>query len=161
MRELNQVLLLPLSIDLSAIVGSGAIKQCTSTYHIQRVIIVKEFIDENFRDEVNLDDLAMVGAISKFHLIRLFKNLIGESPYQYLLHKRLGLAVQLMKSESLNITEIAFSCGFNSRRSFSKAYKKKFGYSPSHHVELVQAGNGLGRYLESDYNFNTNVIIKN
>lgn len=54
------------------------------------------------------------------------------SPKQYLLNLRMNHALELLVENELSIKEIAFACGFNDEKYFSKAFKNKYGYPPSH-----------------------------
>ncbi|HEY9258812.1 AraC family transcriptional regulator [Chitinophaga sp.] len=92
---------------------------------------VKEYINENYADNVTLSQLAALGNMSPFHFNRLFKQITAAAPYRYLLQVRLKQAHLQLCNTQLPVTSIAFSTGFNSLEHFSAAYKKQFGKSPS------------------------------
>ncbi|MGO4290877.1 helix-turn-helix domain-containing protein [Chitinophaga sp. RAB17] len=92
---------------------------------------VKEFINENYADDVTLPQLAALGNMSPFHFNRLFKQITAAAPYNYMLQVRLKQAHLQLCNTQLPVTDIAFSSGFNSLEHFSAAYKKQFGKSPS------------------------------
>ncbi len=97
----------------------------------RRLEIAKSYLIENYNENVSLDSLSKTIGISKFHLIRLFKVVYGNTPYKFLLKIRLNKAFeQLKKNNDLSIEEIALANGFNQRRTFTRSFKKEFGISP-------------------------------
>jgi AraC-like DNA-binding protein len=68
--------------------------------------------------------------ITSTHFRRLFKQITGMSPHQFVLHQRLRKATELLRGESRLISEIAFMVGINDEFYFSKLFKKKYGISP-------------------------------
>lgn len=100
--------------------------------HLPLIAAVKTFISDNFSEDISLPQLATVGHLSPFHFNRLFKQMTGITPYNYLLQVRLKEAHLQLRHSSQPVTHIAFDTGFNSLEHFSAAYKKQFGLSPSH-----------------------------
>lgn len=97
---------------------------------IETVIGIRNFIDNNYDNDLNLDLLSRLRFISKFHLIRLFKKHYGLTPRQYLIDKRIAKSKEKLKN-GLSVTETCFSVGFESLGSFSTLFKAKTGKSPS------------------------------
>lgn len=89
-----------------------------------QALLVKE-LDK----DLQLDELAKKVGISKFHLIRLFKRSFGLTPHQYLIDKRLEKAIELLPNTPIN--EIALAVGFSDASSFGKAFKQRYGCTPS------------------------------
>ena len=72
--------------------------------------------------------------ISGTYFRKLFKARFGESPQKYVMSKRLSHAKAIIESGDFNtITEVACSVGYDDSLYFSRAFKKKYGYSPSHY----------------------------
>src|ERR1700741_1652568 len=94
-------------------------------------MIGKEFMDENFLVNPQVNRVAKERSMSEFHFYRCFKQVYGISPYQYMLMKRLQHANVLLNEEGKTISSIASECGFPDLSTFSKAFKRKFGFSPS------------------------------
>ena len=69
--------------------------------------------------------------MSRTHLHKKLKALVGKSPSQYVRTVRLFRAKQMIQEERGNISEIAYSVGFSSPQYFSKCFKEEFGYPPS------------------------------
>ena len=97
----------------------------------RRVLLGKFFIDKNFNRKIEVDEIAKNAFMSEFHFFRSFKEVLGITPHQYLLSIRLVKAYEELTNSEKFINEIAVNCGFSDIYSFSKAFKKFFGYSPS------------------------------
>ncbi len=95
-----------------------------------RIVQAKLFIDNNYADEIDLENIADEAYFSRFHFIRLFKSAYGRTPHQYLKSVRIEKARQLLK-EDKTVAEACFSVGFQSLTTFSGLFKKIVGESPS------------------------------
>lgn len=104
----------------------------------RRLLVVREYLEDNIKVNVTLDELALVACLSKFHLIRTFKAVFGKTPYQYHLDLKVCRINNLLSSntaiESLN--KIAADFGFTEYSVFYKHYIKKFQKKPS--IAIVQ-----------------------
>ena len=97
---------------------------------VDLTISIKNYLKNHCDENINLDDLARVHNVSKFHLIRLFKRYYGTTPRQYLIHQRIARAKNCL-SQGKTVTETCYSVGFDSLHSFSTLFKVKTGRSPS------------------------------
>ncbi|WP_135450591.1 MULTISPECIES: GlxA family transcriptional regulator [Tabrizicola] len=95
---------------------------------IARVIAAMQ---ENIATPLDQDELAAIFGRSPRHLERVFKAVLQETPKSYYLGLRLEEARNLLADTTMSILEVAIATGFNSRSSFSKAYRSRFGISPS------------------------------
>lgn len=91
----------------------------------------KSIIQTHLYDNLDSNDLAALTNTSLSTFKRKFKTIFGESPVKYIRDKRLEKSSELLKLSNLRITEICFDCGFNSINSFTRAFTKKYGKSPS------------------------------
>jgi AraC-like DNA-binding protein len=99
-------------------------------YLYKRIVQAKLFIDNYFGDNIDLDNIADEAYFSKFHFIRLFKAIYGNTPHQYLTRVRIENSKEhLQKGNS--VTETCFTVGFDSVSSFTGLFKKYTGLSPS------------------------------
>ena len=94
--------------------------------------LIKEKISEADFDR---NDLANELGLSLSNLYRKIKSLTNMSPSEYIKSIRLKLAVEYLKTTSLNITEIALEVGFNNLAHFSREFKKQFGKSPKEYLK--------------------------
>jgi len=105
-------------------------KACHSNEaQIRTVIGTRNFIDNNFEQELNLDLLSGTQFTSKFHLLRLFKKYYGLTIRQYLIERRLEKSKDLL-SKGRSVTEACFAVGYESLPSFSTLFKRKTGLTP-------------------------------
>ena len=90
------------------------------------------YIDAHFCDpKVDIETVCDVAFISVSSLQRAFAKHFGMSPKQYLIQLRMNQALELLTENELSVKEISFACGFTDEKYFSRAFKKKYGYSPS------------------------------
>ncbi|HYF31718.1 MAG TPA: helix-turn-helix transcriptional regulator [Chitinophagaceae bacterium] len=108
-----------------------ALKASTRKEILRRLLYGKSFIDECFLTNPDIKSVARLSNMSEFHFFRSFKQAFGCSPYQYLLTKRLDYARKFLQKKEAPVSEIANQCGFPDIFTFSKAFKRKFGHSPS------------------------------
>ena len=99
-------------------------------YLYRRIIQAKLFIDNNYADEIDLDNISDEAYFSKFHFIRLFKQIYGKTPHQYLTSIRIDKAKQLL-TKGATVSEVCVSVGFESLSSFSTLFKNRVGETPS------------------------------
>lgn len=101
------------------------------TEHKRRIDRVVDYIFGNLDGPISLQTLAGVANYSPFHLQKVFKQIIGDSPKQYILKLRLETAFHLLIIHpQKSIREIAIDSGFSSPAVFSRAVKRYFGHSP-------------------------------
>ncbi len=96
----------------------------------RRLCVARNYIQDNYKQDISLDELAREAALSKFHLLRTYKEAFGTTPYRHVLSLRLHNARRLL-SKGWLLEDIAFELGFSDRRSFTKAFKKAYGQAPS------------------------------
>ena len=110
--------------------GIGAKRRSTREELYRRLCIARQYILENFQKDIQLDELSRKATLSKYHLLRTYKEAFGTTPYRQVLDLRLEASVALLK-DGHALEDIAFRLGFSDRRSFTKAFKKVFGVAPS------------------------------
>ena len=93
---------------------------------------VLEHIDRHLDDDLDLDSLSAVAAFSKFHFHRQFTATFGVSVHRYVQLARLKRAShQLAYSDALDVTDIAMDAGYDAPDAFARAFRQRFGQSPS------------------------------
>ena len=88
------------------------------------------YLDRHYAEDFNMDELAERFFISKYHMMRLFRAETGFTIHTYLQQRRLLAARQLIERGML-ATEACYRCGFRSYSSFTRAYSKHFGTTPT------------------------------
>jgi len=101
-------------------------------YYYESLNRVLQHIDANLGDDLNLQQLAQLSHFSPFHFQRIFKALVGENPYEYILNRRLERAVFMLKHRPKHsVTTVAYDCGFPSPENFSRQFKARYGFTAS------------------------------
>lgn len=88
---------------------------------------IQTYLDLN----LGLKELADLSNLSPFYFSRLFKESTGVTPYHYISQQRIERAKHLLKDTNIAIAEVALRCGFSSQSSFSTAFRKALGVTPS------------------------------
>ena len=96
-----------------------------------------EYIQNNYSYPIRISDISRQIGIDRTYLYKLFMDYHHTSPQQYLIHYRLNTARKMLEENQLNITEIAYSCGFKDTPSFYKHFKKLFGMTPAEYRKNV------------------------
>ncbi|WP_438444059.1 AraC family transcriptional regulator [Gorillibacterium sp. sgz5001074] len=90
---------------------------------------VLRYINDNYRSTITLDELAAQFFVSKYHLSREFRRLVGTSVYRYIIQKRLVIAKQMMAGGH-HPTSLYEKCGFSDYSNFYRSFKAEYGISP-------------------------------
>ncbi|MDF2145868.1 helix-turn-helix transcriptional regulator [Knoellia sp. p5-6-4] len=96
--------------------------------HLRRA---RDLADLEFAGPLDLDRLAGVAGLSKFHFLRLFRATYGVTPGEYLSRRRIERAQDLFRATNLTVTEVCHAVGFSSLGSFSSRFRTVVGESPS------------------------------
>ncbi len=100
--------------------------------YTQRMNRVLDHIDRHLDQALALPDLAAVANFSPFHFHRLFAVWMGETLGDYLRRRRLEVgALMLRRGQRISVLEVALAVGFGSGEAFARAFKQKFGHSPT------------------------------
>lgn len=115
-------------------------KRVTKNDHIERVNEVLYRIHADLSQNLNVEMLASLAAMSPFHFNRVFKEIVGESIHAYIKRVKLEHAGNLLLfSPDATITHIMQEVGFSSNASFSQAFKENFGVTPTKWREVDKA----------------------
>ncbi|GAA0587216.1 helix-turn-helix transcriptional regulator [Kribbella sandramycini] len=111
---------------------------------LARLRRVRDRIDREYAQPLDVDALARGANMSSGHLSREFRRAYGESPYSYLMTRRVERAMALLRHGELSVTEVCFAVGGSSLGTFSTRFSELVGMSPSAYKEQVsQAAAGL------------------
>jgi AraC family transcriptional regulator len=90
-----------------------------------------QHIDEHLPDEISLSSLAQLVQLSPYHFSRAFKQSFGMPPHRYLTSRRIERAKTLLAERKLSVTEIGHGVGFSETSSFTAAFRKVTGGTPT------------------------------
>ena len=96
--------------------------------HLRRA---HDHIDRYHAEPLDLDRVAAVAGVSKYHFVRCFRMTYGETPMRYLTRRRIERAQDLLRAANLTVTEICMLIGFSSLGSFSTRFTQLVGESPT------------------------------
>lgn len=102
--------------------------QGQNSYYVNEAIT---FIHRNYAKKITMDDIASFLGLSRTHLGRLFKKVTGKTLQSYLTLHRIARAVDLMRTTSLQLSEIAIRVGYSNQLYFSKVFRSIYGMPPS------------------------------
>ncbi len=89
-----------------------------------------EFIHAHLSRNVTLAEIAAVEHLSQFHFQRLFKQVYGVSPHQYIIEQRVRRAQELLRNPRLTVNEVALAVGFNNHSHLIRHFKRLTGATP-------------------------------
>jgi AraC-like DNA-binding protein len=98
---------------------------------LARLRRVRDRIDREYAQPLDVEALARGAAMSAGHLSREFRRVFGESPYSYLMTRRIERAMALLRRGDLSVTEVCFAVGSSSLGTFSTRFTELVGMPPS------------------------------
>ncbi|MEG0165614.1 AraC family transcriptional regulator [Anaerorhabdus sp.] len=107
----------------------GSVNKVNSTQDIIRNSLL--YIENHYMDKIGLKDICEYVGYSEFYFSRAFKNAIGDSPYSFILKRRLQQAQLLLLTTDLIIEEIAKQCGFVNENNFYTYFSRAFSLTPN------------------------------
>ncbi|WP_201316000.1 helix-turn-helix transcriptional regulator [Dyella sp. EPa41] len=111
---------------------------------LARLRRVRDRMDREYAQPLDVEALAQGAGMSAGHLSRQFRAAYGESPYAYLMTRRIERAMALLRRGELSVTEVCFEVGCSSLGTFSTRFTELVGMSPSvYKAEQAQATAGL------------------
>lgn len=97
----------------------------------RRILKVKNYISQNYMDDLRLPQLAELAGMSPSAFSRFFKLHTGRNLSEYIIDIRLGYASRMLLDTAKSVSEISFDCGFNNLSNFNRIFKKKKNCSPT------------------------------
>lgn len=94
------------------------------------IVQAVNLLEKQYHQNLRLDDISAQIGISKYHLIKLFRETTGKTPIQYLTKVRLDKAMELLRNTELSLEEIGQQIGFSNANYFTKVFRKSIGMPP-------------------------------
>ncbi len=111
----------------------------------RRAVETALWIDAHSHRPIDLDDAAAQAGISPFHFLRLFSDVLGVTPHQYLVRSRLRHAARRLADDDSPITDIAYDVGFGDLSNFVRTFHRAAGVSP---LRFRQASRGMRKIFQ-------------
>ncbi|MBE9099086.1 helix-turn-helix domain-containing protein [Vacuolonema iberomarrocanum] len=97
-----------------------------------------DYIEAHCDQGLTVAELAQIAGCPQFYFARSFKATTGQSPYQYVLERRLARACELLAISALSLAEVAAACGFYDQAHLTRIFKKQLGTTPGAYRREVQ-----------------------
>ena len=97
----------------------------------ERIRQVKDYVASNYMNDIRLQELADIVCMSAESFSRFFHHRTGHTPNRYIIDYRLGVAARMLLNTNMAVSEIGFSCGFNTLSHFNRLFRESKGCTPS------------------------------
>lgn len=101
--------------------------EADSAYVVQKV---QDYIEQNILQPITMKQLSDTAGYSPWHLARIFKEVTGRAPYEYIRSRRLTKAALILRDENKKVIDVALDFVFDSHEGFTRAFSKEFGIAP-------------------------------
>jgi AraC-like DNA-binding protein len=122
----------------------------TSPRDRRRAVETALWLDANAHEPVDLESAARRAGLSPYHFLRLFANIVGVTPHQYLLRSRLRRAARALAEDDRPVSDIALDVGFADLSNFVRTFHRAAGVSPRGFREAARAANPDDRKILQD-----------
>jgi transcriptional regulator GlxA family with amidase domain len=97
----------------------------------RHLLRARDLVDSRYDEPLDLEALARAAHVSPRHFSRSFRRTFGETPYQYLLTRRIERARHLLRTTDMQVVEVCLAVGFSSVGSFTTTFRRHVGSSPT------------------------------
>src|SRR5438309_6692555 len=99
-------------------------------WYAERIEAARQHLAQRFAEQHQLRSVARTVGMSTFQFARMFRELVGSAPHQYLSRLRYRAALHMLL-EGASVTDACFECGFSNLSHFSRQFRQRFGPCPS------------------------------
>ncbi|MHC1721052.1 MAG: helix-turn-helix domain-containing protein [Clostridiaceae bacterium] len=100
---------------------------------IDAVQRMQDYIEDHINEKITMGELAKTAGYSQWHSCRIFKEMTGKTPFEYMRSLRLSKAALVLRDNKARVTDVAFDFVFDSHEGFTRAFTKEFGVSPKNY----------------------------
>lgn len=109
----------------------------------RHLVRARDLADTRYSEPLTVDDLAAAAGLSRAHFSREFRNAFGESPYSYLLTRRLERAATLLRGTDYTVADICMQVGLTSVGSFTTSFRRAYGVTPTEYRDSFPSAESL------------------
>ncbi|WP_207945900.1 helix-turn-helix transcriptional regulator [Actinomadura sp. 7K534] len=109
----------------------GTAPSTPDTGLLRRMRLARDTMDRDWAEPLDVAAVAAVAGYSRYHFVRLFRDVYGETPGAYLARRRIERAQDLLRNANLTVTEICMLVGFTSLGTFCTRFKEQVGMTPT------------------------------
>lgn len=102
-----------------------------TNFKFKRLNAGRDYIANNYQEQLSLSNIAKYSNMSPYHFLRVFKDLYGETPNEFLIRLRIEQAKNMLITENFSVSEICEKVGYMSLGSFSSLFLKQVGVAPT------------------------------
>jgi AraC family transcriptional regulator len=114
-------------------------RQGMAPWQVKRVT---SFMRDNLERAIGLDELAALISLSRAHFCTSFRKATGSTPHDWLTARRMDRAQELLRDRARDITDIALSVGYQTPSSFSAAFRRRSGMTPTRFRQSIEMDEG-------------------
>jgi AraC-like DNA-binding protein len=103
----------------------------------RHLLKARDLADARYAEPIGVEEMAAAAGLSKAHFSREFRRTFGESPYVYLLTRRLERAAALLRNTDHSVAEICLEVGLQGVGSFTTSFKRMYGMTPTAHRDAA------------------------
>jgi AraC-like DNA-binding protein len=111
----------------------------------RHLLKARDLADSRFAEPIGVDEMAAAAGLSKAHFSREFRRTFGESPYVYLLTRRLERAAALLRNTDHSVTEVCLEVGLQGVGSFTTSFKRMYGMTPTEYRDTAPPASAHAR----------------
>jgi AraC-like DNA-binding protein len=102
---------------------------------IDAVMCMQQYIAEHIKEPITQHQLAQAAGYSQYHAARMFKELTGKTPFEYIRRLRLSQSALVLRDEKVRVLDVALDYVFDSNEGFTRAFFKEFGITPKEYSQ--------------------------
>ena len=121
---------------LAAETLAGGRNEKINTTHIETINTIADYIKKNHWQPLALDGLAKMAGMSKYHFLRVFKEIVGTTPHKYMLMHRIEAAKKILTTSEVSVFEVSIMVGFKDEGHFSRSFKNITQTTPIQYKKL-------------------------
>ncbi len=103
--------------------------------HLEAVRRMQQYIEDHLKEQIALTQLSKVAGYSPWYSAKLFKEMTGKTPFEYIRLLRLSESALVLRDGGVKILDVAFDFVFDSHEGFTRAFSKNFGISPKQYMK--------------------------
>lgn len=112
---------------------------------VRHLVRARDLADARYTEPLTVDDLASAASMSRAHFSREFRRAFGETPYAYLLTRRLERAATLLRGTDYTVADICMQVGLSSVGSFTSSFARVYGVTPTEYRASFPSAASLAR----------------
>lgn len=115
---------------MSWLINHSSLEESVQDKNDQKLRPVLLYVEEHYMEKIRIDQLSRLMHVCNDRLIRLFREVVGDTPAEYIMSLRIEAGIKLLSSTDMSIAEIAEKTGFGSDTYMTRVYRQKLNTTP-------------------------------